>query len=172
MGLIGIGSPQLIDLTKDKTDSPVIFDCGFVIVATTAESHVKLFYRSSDHGKLLKQLLIDNDIEESIASTILKEIGKYIANDLNGDNPAAMAKALPGVMQLRAKHPETGQDDLLWGIVITLNDQWKWKREDIADWIENTFDTNQIAFNPVEEVEDEKGSLSEFAKVVTIKRIL
>jgi hypothetical protein len=46
------------------------------------------------------------------------------------------AMLLPGVDQM-VKHPLTGEENVLYYIIIDLNDGQKWSRDQIADWIES-----------------------------------
>jgi len=53
-----------------------------------------------------------------------------------GATASSLSKLLPGVLEL-VKHPVTGQKtNTLQSTIINLNDQYKWTREQIADWIE------------------------------------
>ncbi|URQ04714.1 hypothetical protein SEA_EMMA1919_108 [Streptomyces phage Emma1919] len=42
---------------------------------------------------------------------------------------------LPGVRE-KVKHPVTGSENTLERVIISLNDQHKWTREEIADWLD------------------------------------
>jgi hypothetical protein len=159
MGLIGISTPQLIG------------DSMFVVVATTEQQRIKLFYNDTDSTAQLIELLSSNGVDESVVFHIVKAVKTFSNVETNGDEPASLARKLPGVDKI-AKHPVTKAQQKLWTIVISLNDTYQWKREDIADWIESAFDTKDIAFDPPAEVKNEKRSISEASKVVTIERIL
>jgi hypothetical protein len=166
MTILGLSNPQMISATSE---SGLILDFRFVVVATTDDESIKLYYSSTDDPESLKSLMLQNDVPELIALTVLNTTGFHLKN-LNGDDPSVLYKQLPG-MYIEAIHPVTKAESKLWTVVISLNDEYKWTRESIAEWIENTFDINDIAFKPGE-VECEKGKLSESTKLVKIKRIL
>lgn len=59
---------------------------------------------------------------------------------------AKLARKLPGVGEM-VKHPVTGQEDELYGVIMSLNDSHDWTREQIADFVDNlpidtSFDTS------------------------------
>lgn len=171
MGLIGISSPQPIyaDLKEHGIDYVIN---GFVVVAHTEEETVKLFYSEDDSSEQLKKLLLDNGLSESTALGIINAAGMHITAQNNGDDPSTLASKLPGVSGLKALHPVTKKEGTLHTIIISLNDSYGWTREAIADWIESTFDTKDIAFDLPKEVKNEKVQLSDIAKVVTVKPLL
>lgn len=88
---------------------------------------------------------------------------KYVSHDYN--DPSTASFELPGMKQLE-KHPVTGDMLYLRSIIMNLNDDYKWSREKIADWIE-TLDTV-----PVFEGGTSARTLPKIANVVAIQRIL
>lgn len=66
-----------------------------------------------------------------------------VANELQAE-----AKKLPGVMRVTVKYPclntdiceRQGRQATIYGIIIHLNDEHKWTREQIADWLDSVHD--------------------------------
>lgn len=49
---------------------------------------------------------------------------------------SSQAEQLPGVKEM-VRHPmEPTLEDGLFQVIISLNDQFRWSREEIADWLE------------------------------------
>lgn len=165
MGLISISNPQYIS----KADS-VLID-GFVIVAHTDTESISLYYSGTDSSECLLELLTQNDVSDFVAKGILKATGMHMVAEYNGNSPSSLAENLPGIHK-PIKHPITGTTSDLYNVIMNLNDVHKWKREDIADWIENVCDTKDITFQIPEGVKNEKGVLSADSKVVIIKSVL
>lgn len=67
------------------------------------------------------------------------------------DTYAYLEAAIPGFMQMRAKHPRDpdGQEMPLRSIIVSLNDSYEWTREQVADWLE-TLDLD-LTINPVDD---------------------
>jgi hypothetical protein len=164
MGLIAVSDPLLY---TPETDEPV--PVMNVVVGSSDTEVVKVFYTSSDSREGINQLLDNGNVDEVLKNAILKAIG-YKVNATSSSDLSTMSKSLPGV-DLMVKHPVSGEVDKLWSIAINLNDQYKWKRESVADWIESVAETKDISF-PVPEVKNEVGKVSSFTKVVKIQRIL
>lgn len=162
MGLVGISTPQLCE-TEDILKS----ELHNVIVVTNTDSVLKIYYSTADSVKLLERFLQNNNLEQSIINAVMTKFGKKPADT---DHPSALSHKLPGV-DIIAVNPVNGVKSTLHSTIINLNDEHKWSREDIAQWIENTFDIKDISFN-VEEVPDENTKLSEFTRLVKIERIL
>lgn len=162
MGLVSISEIQ--EITDD------IFADRYVVVAHTDDLTVKLFFSKKDSGDALKDLLTENNVTEFTARALVQHAGLKVTKEYT-DDPGSLATMLPGVQNLQVKHPISGEMGLLFNVIVSLNDTHHWKREAIADWIENTVETKDITFK-TPEVMNEAVSLSEFTKVVTIQRIL
>lgn len=63
---------------------------------------------------------------------------------------SALQKVLPGVTE-RVAHPITGQQYRVQDIIPDLNDQYRWSRDQIADWLD-TLDVD-LTFQPPQEKE-------------------
>jgi hypothetical protein len=142
---------------------------GYALTFTTEEKVTRIYVSNKDISKqsVLQKFFVTNNIESEMIADIFRVLR---TNNFSESDPSTLAKSLPGV-NLPAKHPVTRGQWKMWEIVINLNDQYKWTREAIADWIENTFDIKDIAFD-YKVVKDENPGLSEFTRVVTIERIL
>jgi predicted nucleic-acid-binding protein len=162
MGLIDITDPV-------QLDSDLLLESRRVIIAYTDLEMVKLYFTTEDSKQALEDLMDKEGVNVVIKKAILKSIG--FKEHSSSTHHADLSQQLPGV-NLIVKHPVTGENGKLWSTVIDLNDMYKWKREDIADWIENVADIKDIAFPVPQGVNNEAGKLSKFAKVVKIKRIL
>lgn len=161
--LLGVSDPDVVNVTHDK--DPFYLQIQYVVVAVTESETIKFYYTNTDNPAKLKTLLSDNGVADNTSKILLSTAEFDTAND----GPSELANKLPGV-ELKTKHPVNNNEDTVRNIIISLNDTHKWSRESIADWLENTFDIEQIAFGS--EVTHEKRTLSEFTKVVKIKRIL
>jgi hypothetical protein len=135
----------------------------FMVMSETVR--VKLFYKLSDDTEKLKALIAAENLPEDVTKQL-----ERITQAYNYEDPSTLSRKLPGV-DLEAKHPVSNEKGSLWSIIISLNDAHRWTREAIADWIENTFDTKDIAFSAVE-VNDEASGISQSTKLVVQQRIL
>jgi hypothetical protein len=167
MGLISINGP-LSGSTGEALAGPgEIFDDIAIITAITDTESIRLFYKADDPRDKIEKLLDENDIDDKTKRAIMQLLGI----DATSDAPYVLADNLPGI-SLKVKHPVTGNKDRLYDVIISLNDNYKWTREKIAEWIENVCDVKDIAFKIPEGVKDEAGELSAITGVVKIKRLL
>lgn len=58
-------------------------------------------------------------------------------------SPSVLARQLPGVYH-RVKCPVTGEVNILQNVIIFLNDEAEWTREQIADWLEEISDPTGV----------------------------
>lgn len=134
-----------------------------MVTITTDTKFLRVHYSLSDSTRAMKDLLLKH-IDETLVDSAMTMMGfKKVY-----DSPASMSHSLPGI-NLEVKHPVTGAEQVLHSIIMNLNDTHKWTREQIADWIENTFEIEQIAFKGVA---GDSGKLAETTKVVVVKRLL
>lgn len=115
--------------------------------------------------KRLKNWIHDDKLDE-----ICEEIrGWFNEIEMSVSN---LARQLPGMDQ-KEIHPVTKSNDILFFIIQDLNDNHKWTREEIADWIE-TLDNVPVFPVPSDKKEESngKGSLVKITGLVKIKRIL
>jgi hypothetical protein len=158
--MLAISDPLLI---KDG-----ILKDMFIVSICTDERVLRITYNKHDSSKNLENLLAQFNVHDKMRLVILKSMGFKVS--LN-DDPASLAGNLPGI-NLEVKHPVTGKSGKLYNVIISLNDSFKWSRESIADWIENTCETSDISFKIPEGKQDETDTLSSLTKVVEIKRVL
>lgn len=97
---------------------------------------------------LMESMDIDdiNKVEHICAKAMPKP--KQFHN--TGPNLSSLSKQLPGVKEY-VKHPVTGTIGTLWYTIQNLNDNYKWTRNRIADWIE-TLDIDTEFKEPRNEV--------------------
>ncbi len=158
---------------EESTDGDFSYSYGLMcITAMNDNQHLRLFYVSTDPKEKIKELLSEQSVDVELANRMLS----LISSD-DKDEPSTLAAKLPGV-QLDARHPVDGELSKLFHIIIDLNDRAQkdkgrpWTREEIADWIESTFDINDISFTTPEVIQGEIKGLSEFTKLVKIERVL
>lgn len=53
----------------------------------------------------------------------------------NIPEPPTDVGKLPGVRE-KVKHPISGRQEMLWNVIVDLNDRQGWSREQVADWLE------------------------------------
>jgi len=175
MGLMFVSMPQYTgtEAVKESTDGDFSYSYGLMcITAMNDNQHLRLFYVVTDPKEKIKELLNRQSVDVELAARILSLI-----SNVDGDEPSTLAAKLPGV-QLDARHPVDGELSKLFNIIIDLNDREQddkgrpWTREEIADWIESTFDINDISFTAPEVIQSETKGLSELTRLVKIERIL
>jgi hypothetical protein len=125
----------------------------------TEQEYIKILI---DHNFVAKDQNVDDiitalGIPAIFSQAIKKQTKRSITKKFGyqGDSPSMLSERLPGHAQ-RAKHPVTAQDGTLFNIIMNLNDDYKWTREAIADWIE-TLDEVPY-FETAEEIENEENA--------------
>jgi len=79
---------------------------------------------------------LDNLNDQIISmSEELKDLNATLEKNLSASTIIRTAEQLPGVNE-KVKHPVGGIEYKLLDIIMSLNDEYKWTREQIADWIE------------------------------------
>lgn len=143
----------------------IIYDSVYYGYFHSDDLSVKVVYHATDDVALIAEMLSEKiDIP-------VEDLKRFLPNyGVDNNSPAALADKLPGVY-LKTKHPVTEVETSVRDIIISLNDIHGWKPNQVADWLESTFDTDDIAFGD-EVIQVEKGVLSEVARVVKIERIL
>lgn len=177
MGLTFVSTPKYAGIElQQKTIDGSEFSMSYGVLCITGindNQSVRLFYIANDPKEKLEELLNEQAVDPDLTSRILS----LISNSGGEENePSVLASKLPGV-QLETTHPVRGTLGKLFNIIIDLNDHVQtdkdraWTREEIADWIESSFEINDISFTPPEVKSETKG-LSELTRVVKIQRIL
>lgn len=139
-----------------------------IVKLMTNDVIIRVEYSLIDNEAGLRQLFIDHDVPEDLVDPLLKACGK---KEPTYEGPSGLSQQLPGIKE-RVKNPVTGREDELSSVIMNLNDVSHWTREQIADWIENTFEVDVIAFKTPGEVPDEAPKLSESSRLVKIERVL
>jgi len=85
-------------------------------------------------------------------------------------NAYSLAQLLPGVNML-VSHPVDKVTSSLQEVIISLNDSFRWTREQIADWIETLDEVPKFEISQSTGLENEE-AFFETPRLVTIKRIL
>lgn len=146
------------------------YDGYLTVTVVTNERSIKLIYSPQDTRDKLDLLLEESDVNGSVKNAVLGSIGFTTAYKEHS-TPSSYASDLPGIT-LIVKHPVTGKSGQLYNVIMSLNDQYKWTREKVADWIEEACDTKDISFKVPEELKNETGELSKLTQVVKIQRVL
>lgn len=143
-----------------------------------ANKHEFKYIKENIAGKIAQELAfkcpLDMAEEKQVYADILKTLNNgspasAYANTYSGDNFSTLAYELPAVRSM-VKHPPMGdplsyvgkllkckghEEADLMSMVIHLNDQHKWTREKIADWIDELHDSGIIDAEFHIEMEDE-----------------
>lgn len=103
----------------------------FIYEDISAEISIPRSFRRSASQEIKANWLSSN-FNDSISQKFMN-IGVFNFHESSG--VSSMATRLPGVNQ-RELHPVTKRSDTLFHLIMDLNDNYKWSREQIADWIE------------------------------------
>lgn len=111
-------------------------------------------------------IIAAGEYNETVNKLILDALKALkLHQDSYSDDPSTLADQIPGIHQ-KVKHPVTGNTRELFSVIMSLNDQQRWTRDKIADWLETLSDC------PVFEVIQDEAELYTVTKVDEIKRVL